>query len=348
VSSEAARSRVRRRAGDNPDAHDHPDGAIARNARLEAQAVVGEEFDARILEPSPPAVMDGEWFADDPVRAGTAFGGRRVVSPVSGADLMWDEWLGDRPEHRSWARARWLGAFGRLPSPPTGLPEARLALHRLALYVVSPARRRANGKIGLRWTLGGIGTPFFGADEQVRVAGAQLVRQKGDVAIAEPVATLRSGAAFALGGPPDSVWAESFDAPPPGCIDDELAADTEAGAFLGDWFGFAFSVLEELRSDPASIEANRVQLWPEHFDASFDCLPGDRRSGFGASPGDAAVGEPYLYVVPSHIDRVLAGDVWNSCGFSGAVLPLSDFVAASDQRGAALSFFRECRTALEA
>jgi hypothetical protein len=291
--------------------------------------------------------MDGEWFADDPVRAETAAGGRTVVSPVPGADLTWDEWLRDRPQHRSWARARWLGAFGRLPSPPTGLSEARLALHRLARDVVSPARRRANGKIGLRWTLGGIGTPFFGADEQVCVAGAQLVRQKGDVARAEPVATLRSGAAFALGGPPDIVGAESFDAPPPGGFDDELAADTEATTFLSDWFGFAFSVLEEVRSDPASVEANRVQLWPEHFDASFDCLSGDRRSGFGASPGDTAVGEPYLYVIPSHFDRVLAGDVWNSRVFSGAMLPLSEFVAAADQRGAALSFFRRCRAALE-
>jgi hypothetical protein len=212
---------------------------------------------------------------------------------------------------------------------------------------MSPARRRANGKIGLRWTLGGIGTPFFGSDEQVRLADARLVHQQGGTARIEPIATLRSAAAFVLGGAPDIAWAEAFDAPAPGGFDDELPADTEASSFLGDWFGFAFSVLEELRSDPASLDANRVQLWPEHFDASFDCLPGDRRALFGASPGDGAIGEPYLYVIPSHFDQVPASEVWNSPALSGAALRLSEFRQEADQREAALSFFRQCRAALE-
>jgi hypothetical protein len=195
--------------------------------------------------------------------------------------------------------------------------------------------------------LGGIGTPFFGADEQVRVAGTQLLCQTGQVVRAEPIATLRSGAAFALGGLPDIAWAESFDAPPPGDLDEELIANSEGPAFLSEWFGFVFSVLEELRSDQASVEANRVQLWPEHFDASFDCLPDPRRSGFGASPGDGAIDEPYLYVVPSHFEQVPPSELWNSRAFSGAILLLSEFLDAPDQRQAALSFFRRCRAALE-
>jgi hypothetical protein len=328
---------------------DDPEAPVARNARLEAQQVLREGFDARVLEPSPPAVTDGEWFADDPVARGDVLIGRRVVSPVASGDLTWDEWLADRPERASWAAARWLGAYRRLKRPPATLPETRLALHRLAVYVISPARRRANGKIALRWTFGGMGTPFFGADEQVRVAGAQLIRQRSDDAVAESITTLDRAAAFVLGGPPDLAWAEPFDVPPPGDPDEELKVDPEAAAFLGDWYGFAHSVLEALRADPASVEASRVQLWPEHFDAAFECLPDDqyRRAGFGASPGDAAVDEPYLYVAPWHFDEAPSSELWNAESFRGAILPLSELVDEADQRTAALAFFRQRRALLE-
>jgi hypothetical protein len=319
----------------------------ARNARLEAQQMVGDRFDARVLEPSPPAVLDDEWFADDPLAVDDVDRSRPVVSPVPTGDLSWDEWLGTRPEHATWAAARWLGAHRRLPAPPPTLAGTRLALHRLAVYVVSPARRRVNGKIALRWTLGGFGTPFFGADEQVRVAGAQLVRQKGETADAEAVTTLAAAAALALGGPPDVDWVGELDVPAVGDLDEKLPVDPASADFLGDWYGFAYSVLEELRADRDSVEASRVQLWPEHFDAAFDCLPGDHRATFGASPGDAAVPDPYLYVLPWHLDdasRVL----WNAESFRGAILPLGDLVTAPDQRAAALCFLGARHAALGA
>jgi hypothetical protein len=319
---------------------------VARNARQEAQLLVGDHLDARVLEPSPPAVVDGEWFADDPVAAGEARRERRIVSPLPGAGLTWEEWLGDRPEHATWAADRWLGAYRRLPRPPATLTQTRLALHRLAVYVVSPARRRANGKIALRWTTGGFGTPFFGADEQVRVVGTRLVRQQGGTASVEPVTTLAQAAAFVLDGPPDIAWAEPFDVPPPGDPDKDLEIEPEAAKFLGDWYGFAYSVLEELRADPESVQASRVQLWPEHFDAAFDCLEPPHRAGFGASPGDAAVDEPYLYVVPHSFEDAPSSELWNATGFRGALLPLSEFVDASDQRAAALAFFRSRRALL--
>ena len=153
----------------------------ARDARVEAQRTVGDDLVARVLEPSPPAIDDDEWFADDPIARDSA-PAARVVSPVPTGDVTWDTWVRDHPEHASWAAARWLGAYRRLPDPPATLPDTRLALHRLAVYVVSPARRRANGKIALRFTFGGVGTPFFGADEQVRIAGTHLVRQRGRTA----------------------------------------------------------------------------------------------------------------------------------------------------------------------
>lgn len=327
--------------------HDVDDVSIldARDARAEAQRTVGDDLVARVLEPSPPAVVDDDWFADDPVTRDPA-PGTRVVSPVPTSDVTWDAWVRDHPEHASWAAARWLGAYRRLPHPPATLPETRLALHRLAVYVVSPARRRANGKIALRFTFGGIGTPFFGADEQVRIAGTHLVRQRGGTARAEPVTSLARAAAFVLDGPPDVAWAEDFDVPPAGEVDDELPVDPEAAAFLGGWYGFAYSVLEELRAEPESPDANRVQLWPEHFDAAFDCLPDHQRATFGGSPGDAAIEQPYLYVIPANFAKAPASGLWNAPGFDGAVLPLSQLVDAPDQRGEGLTFFRRCRDTL--
>jgi hypothetical protein len=317
----------------------------ARDARAEAQQVVGDNFVALVLEPSPPAVDDGEWFADDPVAAEAAHE-RAVVSPVPGRGVTWDAWVRQHTEHASWAAARWLGAYRRLPHPPAALAETRLALHRLAVYVVSPARRRANGKIALRFTFGGIGTPFFGDDEQVRLAGTDIVRQRKDKAKAERVTTLARAAALMLDGPPDVEWAEQFDVPPAGDVDDELPVDAEAAAFLGDWYGFAYSVLEELRSGPESTLASRVQLWPEHFDAAFDCGPGTSRATFGASPGDRGITEPYLYVLPADFDAAPASDIWNADTFNGAVLRFVDLVDVADQRATALTFFRRGRDVL--
>ena len=51
---------------------------------------------------------------------------------------------------------------------PAGFAATRVALHALAERVVAPARQAANGKIGLRYTYRGFGTPFFG-DRQLRV-----------------------------------------------------------------------------------------------------------------------------------------------------------------------------------
>ncbi len=186
--------------------------AEVRNARREAQVVAGDGYDGRVLEPSPPPVLDDD-FADDPVAIDGA-PGARVISPVAGGDLTWRGWLERHPHHAEWAAARWLGAYARLVTPPLSFAATRVALHRVAVYVVSPSRRRANGKIGLRFTLGGFGTPFFAGsrgDEQLRVRGAELIRQTRETVIVEPISTLNQASALALDGPPDVAWAEGFD-----------------------------------------------------------------------------------------------------------------------------------------
>src|SRR4051812_22007640 len=152
-----------------------------RDARREAFQRLGGHSDARVLEPSPPAVTDGPWFADDPV-AGVppANGHLPVASPVSGVGVLYDDLIEDDPELADWCSARWLGAYKRLEPVPAGLLATRLALHQLSETLISPAREKANGKIALRWTLGGFGTPFFGDDEQIRVEGDQLIHTTRD------------------------------------------------------------------------------------------------------------------------------------------------------------------------
>ena len=321
----------------------------ARNAREEAREVAGPGYDPRVLEPSPPAVGEPPWYADDPLAAGEREPGLLLLSPLPDADVTWAAFVAVRQEWAEWAAQRWLGAYKPLHPVPAGFAETRLALHRLTVAVLSPARQRgASGKMALRWTLGGFGTPFFGAGRQVRVQDGRLVVQDGDEAVDEPFTTLGAAAKLALGTAPDWEWAAELDVPEALPDDARLDVDLAAAAFLGDWFGFAWSVLEELRADAASTDASRVQLWAEHFDAAFEALPEgeQRRAGFGASPGDAANPDPYLYVVPWSFDTVTPSERWNAESFRGAILPYAELLAAPDQRFAALDFLRGARDEL--
>jgi hypothetical protein len=112
-------------------------------------------------------------------------------------------------------------------------------------------------EIALRYTRSGFGTPFFeqdGADCQVRVEHGELVRQRGPEETREPL---------------------------PG-------VDIAAATALGDFYGLACSVLEQLRADETDGDQSLVQLWPEHFDIAVDLgsEPAGQRAAFGASPGD--------------------------------------------------------------
>jgi hypothetical protein len=163
---------------------------MTAHARAEAEARLGGRYDARVLEPSPPVVGDPPWFADDPLGRGEPSDGRPRVSPVSGAQLRWDELIDENPDLAPWCAERWLGVYRRLQPAPAALTDTREALHRLAEVVVSPARAQANGKIGLRFCRGGFGTPFFGEEVQLRVAGKHLIVQTREGERVAPITTL--------------------------------------------------------------------------------------------------------------------------------------------------------------
>ncbi len=309
----------------------------ARNPRAEATRLAGAEV--RVLEPSPPAVNEPPWFADDPAAVDEP--GATVVTPTSAGQRTWDELAATDPEIARYAREHWLGAYKPLPPVPAGYVPSREDFHRVAYAVVSNARKQANGKFGLRYTRGGFGTPFFGDDEQVRVEGANLVVQRGDAAVTEPLTTLARAAEVA-GTVADDAQAES-DTVPLGDIDRPLDVRADVGAFLGDWFGFATGVLEELRltGTAPDDDVSRVQIWPGHFDPAVELGSSDagRRASYGASPGDGGSDEPYLYVGPwSDSDR--SDPYWNAEGFGGASLSYRELLEAGDPRRAALDFFR--------
>jgi hypothetical protein len=265
-----------------------------------------------------------------------------LVSPVTDCDVTWDELARKDESLRAWCAERWLGAWASLPELPESLDATRRSLVAVANHVLAAARYRANGKIGLRYTLGGFGTPFYGDDRQVRVAGKQLILHAEDRERAIELTTLRAAGEFLElePGAPDI-----YEAPIPLDLDAALAIDAKASRFVGEWFGFAYSVLEQLRVDAVAKEPSRVQIWPEHFDAAVEIgsETAGTRAGYGASTGDENHPEPYLYVVPW---AKVKGDIWNDAHFFGATLSFAELAAAADQRGAALAFYSRCLTTL--
>src|SRR5688572_27709621 len=97
------------------------------------------------------------------------------------------------------------------------VPEAvfattRTSLQTLAEHVLSKARHDATGRIGLRATPGGFGTPPFpsptseGTERQLRVDGTQLVLTDGEDERWIPITTVRAAAGLAgieAGAPSD-------------------------------------------------------------------------------------------------------------------------------------------------
>jgi hypothetical protein len=320
------------------------------NPRQEASLRLDDAYEVRVLEPSPPPVTEDPSFADDPVARGTSPDGKPIVSPVTTGDVTWDELSRDDAELAGWCADRWLGAWRPLPPlpPPVAFEPTRGAWHALAEHVLARARYDANGKIGLRFTRGGVGTPWFrrrGDDAQMRIEGIQVYVHRHGETRSAPVTTI--GAAAELVGVEPGAPVDVYTPTTPLEPDARLVLDAESADFLGAWFGFAASVLEQVRAESEPVEQpSRVQLWPEHFDLSVDL--GDEQVGhrgtFGASPGDGNDPDPYLYV--THWADVADDGYWNEVHFPGASLTVAQLATSPDQRGAALTFLRRGRELL--
>lgn len=216
-------------------------------------------------------------------------------------------------------------------------------MHALAEHVIAPARYRADGRIGLIPTPGGFGTPTFGDGERVRVEGVELIHERPGTTTRIGITTLHDAAAF-IGGPlgaPTEVYKPSTSAMP----EVALAVDAAAAKALADWYALGAAVLDKLLETYVAYEPTGLTLWPEHFDlaAEMGDKPAGTRANYGASPGDATVPEPYLYVGPwEHARRtgVLGEHPW------GASITYGELAAAADSRARGLDFMLECAALL--
>ena len=229
-----------------------------------------------------------------------------------------------------------------VPLPPE-FATTRDALHALAEHVLCAARHRVTGRIGLRATLGGFGTPPFGDGERVRVEGIELVHEIAGETRRAPVTTLGAAAAF-VGiplGAPAGVFVPTTQADP----DVLLAVDAGSATALASWYAFADARFADLRARHADQAPSETQLWPEHFDLATDLGDADAhtRANYGASPGDGGIAQPYLYAGPW--DTTRRSGRFAEYSF-GAAFTYAELRAASDPADAGARFLAECATAL--
>ncbi len=126
---------------------------------------------------------------------------------------------------------------------PAAFASTREALHALACYAIAPARKARTGRIGLRPTGEGFGTPPFDDGTRIVVRGNALAIEPGEEIV---VTTVRAAGAF-LGvtlTPDPGVGTDL----PPFEPDALLDVDVDASVALGRWYGMGQSVLDQLPS----------------------------------------------------------------------------------------------------
>lgn len=201
-------------------------------------------------------------------------------------------------------------------------PHTVAVLRRVATHVLARARFQATGKISLRVTPGGFGTPAMGPEaRRVRIAGAFLVCElEGDDVVGtrcRPIlgSTLRQladlagvdlGADFTVG--PDGM--------PLGDPEEPIVVDLLEVRRVSAWYELVAEVLDGLLTTlpPEASTGTVPRLWPEHFDLAVEAglRDGGDRVNLGGSPGDASTAEPYVYVGPWSPARPGDPGFWNA------------------------------------
>ena len=234
---------------------------------------------------------------------------------------------------------------------PDGYARTRTELQRVATHVLARARADHGGRFGLRATPSGLGTPMFGPDETVlRLVGTELVLERQTDAGAVVVVTDLAGrsladAASSAGVDLSVPFTPGADAPAVGDPQAPLDLDGASCAVLLGWFAFGSQVLDAVL--PELDGPTVAQVWPEHFDLGCSATTGSGGVNLGASPGDAGVPEPYLYVAPWESGRPGDPDYWNAP--YGAVATRSELAAGDGGAFAAgCAFLRRGLTALDA
>ncbi len=216
---------------------------------------------------------------------------------------------------------------------PPQFAETRESLHTLAEHVLAAARYHAMGRIGLQVAPGGFATPPFGDDHRtISVEGTEVVVRVSGQERRTPITTLRAAGEFAdvEPGAPSNVYK-----PATACdLDARLMVDADAARRMADWYAVGDAALRRLTLEIADDQPSDLTLWPEHFDVAIRA----DEVNYGASPGDARVPEPYLYVGPTGLELAATGDsFWNQP--FGAAITWEDVRSVED----AVEFFRQGR-----
>jgi hypothetical protein len=130
-----------------------------------------------------------------------------------------------------------------LPELPPNLTATRHSLHQLAYFVLSPARYRRTGRMGLVTAPGGFGTPPMDG-RVIRVKGDVLVDERGSNLATSTISTIATALEF-LDEPFEEKWFDGFgDELSPEPLDRALDLDREAALFVGELFAFGERVLD--------------------------------------------------------------------------------------------------------
>ena len=203
----------------------------------------------------------------------------------------------------------------------------RDALHQVAEHVLAAAQYAQLGTIQLRIVAGGFETmDTLPGNRRLAVINGQVVVTDDSGARSAPLTTVRAAADF-IG----STAGLSPTAYPPATRllpDAPLTIDANSAVVLSDWYRLADEALRRFAADVGAPPLQPV-LWPEHFDVGITV----DKINYGASPGDAEIADPYVYVGP-HNGPPRRDTFWNAD--FGAARTIDEINGSDD----AVAFFR--------
>ncbi len=211
------------------------------------------------------------------------------------------------------------------PTATSRVPATREAWQRVAEHLMAPELHRHTGRVGLRPSFRGVGTPEFERDGErfrLRLEGRHLIALADSTETWVPLTTLGE-VAERLSLPLDPIEGvyEPLTSDDP---DSPLAVDDEAAEVLGEWIGLVDAALNEFRTRHRDADPTIAQLWPEHFDLAISMS----EINFGGALGDHVDGgrpRPYAYVGPWIMRE---GDFWTES--YGAALDAADVTSPAD------------------
>lgn len=227
---------------------------------------------------------------------------------------------------------------------PDVLAATRCSLHAVGEHVLGAALYQGRHRIGLRQFTGGFATQNYlhirdgaAVERRAMVVGTEIVVRDDDLAGGTiedraPMTTL--AAAGVLVDIEPGMPADLYTPEPMPDVDEELAIDAEAAAFLAELTAVGYAALVILCAHYVDDAPGEIQLWPEHFDLATSFA----EVNYGLSPGDAGHPWPYFYVGPWSPPPV--GGFWNEP--FGASLEVQEVPTVDD----VLTFFGAGRGSL--